>query len=89
MIASGTRFGNLVVVEEVSADAAGKGGRHNTGGRRCWCRCDCGARVVKRSLHLRQGTKTCGQSGCQFMRSLRLAAARLGAEAMRRKWSAA
>lgn len=52
MIAVGTRFGHLVVLLEMSGEEAGA-----AYGEGYWCRvkCDCGARGLKRSRHLRAG----------------------------------
>lgn len=63
MIAPETRFGHLLVIEEMSNAEAGKS---DNGGSWCRVRCDCGSRSIKCSRHLRGGlVHTCGHS-CRF-----------------------
>lgn len=49
---TGQRFGKLTVI----------GPAENVGSRTAWyCRCDCGAKVVEKTLYLRNGhVKSCG-----------------------------
>lgn len=68
MIEPKTRFGNLVVVEEITAEEAGQ----PRDGAWCWTRCDCGGRRLLRSRHLRKGSyKTCGRRSCKYVQAAR------------------
>lgn len=56
-VTSGTKFGDLTVLNEV--ESAGK--------RKFECSCECGANVVVRLDHLRSGhTSTCGRCGIEY-----------------------
>lgn len=68
MIAAGTRFVHLVVIEELTASQAGR----PKDGSWCRVRCDCTLRVLKRSRHLRGGKITnCCSMACPFYRAAR------------------
>lgn len=76
VIAPGTRFGNVVALNELSSSQAGKA---VLDGSWCWIRCDCGTRRLVRSRHLRAGIRTCANNyGCRFAMAKRAASSRAG-----------